>query len=75
MSGGHEHDHARRMLRQIAANLGAAEDEGPAAVAVASHLRRFWTPGMRAIALGWLEGGAEEPLNALERRALEVLRG
>lgn len=43
----HEVDHAREMLEQIAANYAWDEDAARAAAAVASHVTRFWPPGMR----------------------------
>lgn len=43
----HEVDHAQHMIEQIAANYAWDEDAGRAAAAVASHVTRFWPPGMR----------------------------
>lgn len=45
--GTHELDHALKMLEQIAANFAWDEDRERAATAVASHLKRFWSPEMR----------------------------
>ena len=43
----HELAHALKMLEQIAANFAWDEDRERAATAVASHLKRFWSPEMR----------------------------
>jgi formate dehydrogenase subunit delta len=37
-----------RMANQIAANFEYGPDQDKAAAGVADHLRRFWTPSMRA---------------------------
>jgi formate dehydrogenase subunit delta len=37
-----------RMANQIAANFEYGPDKDKAAAGVADHLRRFWTPSMRA---------------------------
>ena len=37
-----------RMANQIAANLDYGADKEKVAVGVADHLKRFWTPSMRA---------------------------
>lgn len=37
-----------RMANQIAANLYYGTDKAKGVAAVADHLRRFWTPSMRA---------------------------
>ena len=37
-----------RMANQIAANFEYGPDKDKAAASVADHLRRFWTPSMRA---------------------------
>jgi formate dehydrogenase subunit delta len=37
-----------RMANQIAANFEYGRDKDKAAAGVADHLRRFWTPSMRA---------------------------
>ena len=37
-----------RMANQIAANFEYGPDKDKAAVSVAEHLRRYWTPSMRA---------------------------
>jgi formate dehydrogenase subunit delta len=46
--GRHELAHLTQMLEQIAANFSWESDEERAASAVAAHLRRFWSPEMRA---------------------------
>ena len=43
----HELQHAVKMLEQIAANFAWDEDQERAAGAVASHIKRFWSPEMR----------------------------
>lgn len=65
-----------RMANQIAAALASqseAGDEAKGAEAVASHLRRFWTPRMIA---DFVQRAAETPdaLSALAARAVEMLR-
>ncbi|HEY8520796.1 MAG TPA: formate dehydrogenase subunit delta [Gammaproteobacteria bacterium] len=48
-----------KMANQIAANLSYG-DEGKAAEGVCDHLRRFWTPDMRAqIIEHYRQGGAD----------------
>lgn len=37
-----------RMANQIAANFEGGSDEGQAVAGVADHIRRFWSPSMRA---------------------------
>jgi formate dehydrogenase subunit delta len=37
-----------RMANQIAANFEYGPDKDKAAAGIADHLRRFWTPSMRA---------------------------
>jgi len=69
----HEQQHALKMLEQIAANFAWDEDAPRAAAAVASHLRRFWSPDMRRMAVAALADPALD-LSPLARRALESLQ-
>jgi formate dehydrogenase subunit delta len=46
-----------RMANQIAANFEYGADEGKVAADVADHLRRFWTPEMRAQIIQYRTGG------------------
>ena len=57
------------MANQIAANLAYLED-GAAATAVADHLRRFWSPEMRA---ELVEGREDEGLSPLAQAAAGLL--
>ena len=49
-----------KMANEIAAFFAAEPDPKAAAAGVASHLRRFWDPRMRAQLLAWVDehGGA-----------------
>lgn len=60
------------MANEIAAFFGAAETGAAAPAAVAAHLRRFWTPGMRAQLVEYArsDGAALSPL---AREAVRVL--
>lgn len=60
-----------RMLDEIAANYSYLDDE-QAAVKTASHLRRFWTPAMRASLLDEVDGSRLSPVAA---RARELVAG
>jgi len=46
--GRHEIVQLTRMLEQIAANFCWETDQERAAAAVAAHIKRFWSPQMRA---------------------------
>lgn len=43
-----QEQHLVKMAAQIAANLSAGVDAETAAVRTADHMKRFWTPEMRA---------------------------
>lgn len=60
-----------RMLNQIAANF-SYEASPQAAVDVASHLRQFWTPAMRAEILDYASQRPAE-LSEVSKLALEQL--
>ncbi|MFT6956688.1 MAG: formate dehydrogenase subunit delta [Halieaceae bacterium] len=62
-----------KMVNQIAANLGAGADPKVAAVGVADHIRRFWTPDMRQQLLFYADE-TEDGLTPLVLSALELLR-
>ena len=68
----HELDHALKMLEQIAANFAWDEDRERAAVAVASHIERFWAPDMRRAVVQAVEGGGCE-VSELAGRAVARL--
>lgn len=60
-----------RMLNQISANF-SYEEPGRAAVDVATHIRSFWTPAMRAEILEHLRAGGED-LSEVSRLSLDHL--
>ncbi|MEH6611700.1 MAG: formate dehydrogenase subunit delta [Halioglobus sp.] len=62
-----------KMANQIGANLGAGVDSKIAAVGVADHIRRFWTPDMRQQLQSYAEE-TEDSLTPLVLSALELLR-
>jgi formate dehydrogenase subunit delta len=68
----HELAHALKMLEQIAANFAWDEDPERAAAAVASHLKRFWSPEMRRMIVDAVRAGDAEVCD-LSRRALAKL--
>lgn len=55
-----------RMANDIARNLAALGEVAP--VAVADHLRQFWTPRMRTELLAMVDAGGE----GLERLVIEA---
>jgi hypothetical protein len=57
----HERDHALQMLEQICANYCWEKDTAVAAAAVASHIKRFWTPAMRRTLCSAVEAGEVSP--------------
>ena len=61
-----------RMVNQIAANVAHHSPE-EAAELVATHLRAFWAPPMRADILAYLDGGGAA-LDPVAREGLELLR-
>lgn len=52
----------------------AAQGEARAVPEIADHLRKFWTPRMRATIVAHLQAGGAG-LDPLPRRAVEVLAG
>ncbi len=62
-------DHLVKMANDIARNLAAWGDEAVVAAKVADHLRRFWTPAMRA-QLAATAHDPDAPLLPAVRRAL-----
>jgi formate dehydrogenase subunit delta len=61
-----------RMANQIAANV-AHHSYDEAVQLVATHLRSFWAPPMRADILAYLDGGGTG-LDPIARDAVELLR-
>jgi hypothetical protein len=61
-----------KMANQIAANSDYGSDKAKIAAVVADHLRRFWTPEMRAAIV---EGHAKKliDLSPMAARAVELL--
>ena len=62
----------RKMVEQIALNLGANRDPQQAAQKTADHLRRFWTPAMRAELCQQVRG-APEDFSAVARAVADAL--
>ena len=60
-----------RMANQIAANF-AHHPADQAAEEIATHIKMFWTHGMRADLEAWVENGAEE-LHPLAVEAMRLL--
>ena len=61
-----------RMANQIAANFDYGPDKDKAAAGVADHLKRFWTPAMRAKIIESCERDPGD-LSALAQRAIAKL--
>ena len=61
-----------RMANQIAANLDYGPDKDHVVAGVADHLKRFWTPGMRAKIIEHHARGPGD-LSELASRAVEKL--
>jgi formate dehydrogenase subunit delta len=61
--------HLIKMANQIARNLNAAGDEETAAVKVADHLTRFWSPQMRKQIIDYQKTGGDE-LSSVALRAV-----
>jgi formate dehydrogenase subunit delta len=63
---GSETEHLVSMTNDIAANLGSYTD---CSERVADHIKRFWTPRMRSLLLGFVDSGggglSDESLEAL----------
>ena len=67
-------EHLIQMANDIAANMAAEPDHAQVVAAIASHLRRYWEPGMRARIIAHLAGGGAG-LAPLAREAVEYLQG
>ena len=61
-----------RMANQIAANFDYGGDTAKEVAGVVDHLRRFWTPGMRAEIVEYRRRGGTE-LNELAAGAVAQL--
>ncbi|MBK6286509.1 MAG: formate dehydrogenase subunit delta [Pseudomonadales bacterium] len=59
--GQHELVHLSRMLEQIAANFCWESDQERAAAAVAAHIKRFWSPDLRAQVVAAATSGSISP--------------
>lgn len=68
----HERDHALHMLEQICANFAWESDEAVAAAAVASHIKRFWTPVMRKSVSDAVSAGEASP-SPLARKVVDLI--
>jgi formate dehydrogenase subunit delta len=62
------------MANQIGDFFATQPDARVAADGVATHLRRFWEPRMRAELLAHAAAGGEKELSPLVREAVEILR-
>jgi formate dehydrogenase subunit delta len=63
-----------RMANQIGAFFEAMPDAEQSARDVASHLRRFWEPRMRAALLAHVAAAGDAELKPIVRQALAQLR-
>lgn len=64
-------EHLIRMVNQIALNVAPAHSVEQVGARTADHLRRFWTPAMRArLTEHWRAGG--DGLAPAVRRMLEI---
>ena len=63
-------DHLVTMANQIALNTGARSDAADATRRTADHIRKFWTPAMRAQLTEYWQGGGEN----LEPVVVDALR-
>jgi formate dehydrogenase subunit delta len=61
-----------RMANQIAANV-PHDSDAEAAQLVATHLRSFWAPPMRADLLAYVDGGGAG-VDPIARAALDLIR-
>ena len=61
-----------RMANQIAVNFDFGPDKPKAVDGVADHLRRFWTPGMKAEIIAYQESGGSQ-LNEIAAQAVARL--
>lgn len=62
------------MANQIGDFFAAQPDPRQATEGIASHLRRYWEPRMRAELLAHAAAGGEKELSPLVRAAVELLR-
>jgi formate dehydrogenase subunit delta len=63
-----------KMANQIAANLDYGPDKEKVVTATAEHLKRYWTPAMRALVIDGQSKKVLE-LSPLAARAVEKLAG
>lgn len=61
-----------KMANQIAANMEYGNDQDKAVEGVADHMRRFWTPDMRAAIIEYAGGGSQN-LSATAAEAVAKL--
>jgi formate dehydrogenase subunit delta len=61
-----------RMANQIAANFDFGPDKAKAVDGVVDHLRRFWTPGMKAEIIAYQKSGGTQ-LNEIAAQAVARL--
>ena len=67
-------DHLATMANQIGAFFETMPDRQQASFDIASHLKRFWTPGMRRALLQQASGGQGVPLSNIVQEALQLHR-
>ncbi len=63
-------NHLVKMANDIANNLGAGKTEEQAAMDIASHMHRFWTPAM----LLQITSAPQETTNNLNSKALHAVK-
>jgi formate dehydrogenase subunit delta len=63
-----------QMANQIGDFFASLPDARAGAEGVATHLRRFWEPRMRAELLAHAAAGGAKELSPLVREAVEILR-
>ena len=66
-------DHLIKMANEITSFWSGELGEEAAATEVASHLRRFWEPRMRAQMITYLEERQGSGLSDVAKRAVQIL--
>jgi formate dehydrogenase subunit delta len=62
--------HLVEMANQIGEFFAAMPDHDEALEGIATHIRKFWAPRMRAALAAQMASGAGEPLTPIVREAL-----
>jgi formate dehydrogenase subunit delta len=63
--------HLVEMANQIGEFFEAMPDRDEALAGIATHIRKFWAPRMRAALAAHLAGAGGEPLTPIVREALQ----